>query len=58
MQLCAMILYKICYKTPESPYAISRKNVCEGASVFWMKSNRDNTPPWGKGGNKNGLRMA
>lgn len=40
------------------PYAISRKNVCEGASVFGMKSNRDNTPPWGKGGNKNGLRMA
>ena len=38
MQLCAMIFYKICYKTPESPYAISRKNVCEGASVFRMNS--------------------
>jgi len=32
------------------PYAISRKNVCEGASVFRMNSYRDNTPPWGKGG--------
>ena len=48
MQLCAMILYKICYKTPESPpYAISRKNVFEGASVFRKKCHRDNTPPWG-----------
>lgn len=26
------------------PYAISLKNVCEGASVFNMKSHRDNTP--------------
>lgn len=27
------------------PYAISRKNECEGASVFQMKSYRDNAPP-------------
>lgn len=27
------------------PYAILRKNVRGGASVFWMKSHRDNTPP-------------
>lgn len=29
------------------PYAISRKNVCEGASVSGQKNNRDNTPPMG-----------
>lgn len=27
------------------PYAISRKNVCEGASIFRIKRHRDYTPP-------------
>ena len=46
MQLCAMILYKYVTRHQNPPYAISRKNVFEGASVFHMKSHRDNTPPW------------
>lgn len=27
------------------PMQFCEKNVREGASVFWMKSHRDNTPP-------------